>query len=218
LRDGYAYQRERMVRDLERRGISDARVLAALRSVPRHLFVRDQFLAKAYGNYTLPIGAAQTLSQPYIVARMTELLAIQPAHRVLEIGTGSGYQTAILASLARWVYSMERIAELARAAIQRMRDLKLDNVKIQAFDGTVGWAKAAPFDRILVAAGSPAVPAPLLEQLAEDGLLLIPEGDRKHQRLVRYHRGPRRIEREEGEAVGFVPLIGRHAWGDGDPR
>ncbi len=166
MRDGYAYQRERMVRDLERRGIADARVLEAMRSVPRHLFVRDQFLAKAYGNYTLPIGAAQTLSQPYIVARMTELLAIQPAHRVLEIGTGSGYQTAVLASLARWVYSMERIPELARAAIQRMRDLKLDNVKIQAFDGTVGWAKAAPFDRILVAAGAPAAPAPLLEQLA----------------------------------------------------
>ena len=214
LRDGYAYQRERMVRELERRGIADPRVLEALRSVPRHLFVRDQFLAKAYGNYTLPIGAAQTLSQPYIVARMTELLAIQPAHRVLEIGTGSGYQTAVLASLARWVYSMERIPELARAAIQRMRDLKLDNVKIQAFDGTVGWAKAAPFDRILVAAGAPAAPAPLLEQLAVDGLLLLPEGDRERQRLVRYHRRARKVEREEGEDVGFVPLIGRHGWAE----
>jgi protein-L-isoaspartate(D-aspartate) O-methyltransferase len=201
-----------MVRELETRGIRDRRVLGALRAVPRHLFVRDQFLARAYGNYTLPIGASQTLSQPYIVARMSELLAIRATHRVLEIGTGSGYQTAILASLARWVYSMERIPTLARAAIQRMRALELENVKIQAFDGTVGWAKAAPFDRILVAAGAPAVPAPLLEQLAMDGLLLIPEGDQKAQRLVRYHRGPRRIEREEGEVVGFVPLIGRHAW------
>ena len=214
MRDGYAYQRERMIGDLERRGIRDARVLQALRGVPRHLFVRDQFLAKAYGNYPLPIGAAQTLSQPYIVARMTELLAVGAAHRVLEIGTGSGYQTAILAKLARWVYSMERIPALARAAIQRMRDLELDNVKIQTFDGTVGWAKAAPFDRILVAAGAPAVPAPLLEQLAPDGLLLIPEGTREGQRLVRYHRGARRIDREEGEAVGFVPLIGRHGWED----
>jgi protein-L-isoaspartate(D-aspartate) O-methyltransferase len=212
LRDGYAYQRERMVRDLERRGIRDQRVLEAMGSVPRHRFVRDQYLSKAYGNYTLPIGGAQTLSQPYIVARMTELLAIAPEHRVLEIGTGSGYQTAVLAALAGWVYSMERLPELARAAIQRMRDLKLDNVKIQAFDGTVGWAKAAPFDRILVAAGAPSAPSALLEQLKEDGLLLIPEGDRKSQRLVRYHRRPRRIEREVGEEVGFVPLIGRHAW------
>ncbi|HVR30654.1 MAG TPA: protein-L-isoaspartate(D-aspartate) O-methyltransferase [Thermoanaerobaculia bacterium] len=218
MRDGYAYQRERMVRDLERRGIRDPRVLQALSAVPRHLFVRDQFLARAYGNYTLPIGAAQTLSQPYVVARMTELLAVDAAHRVLEVGTGSGYQTAILASLVRWVYSMERIAALAKAAIQRMRDLKIENVKIQTFDGTVGWAKAAPFDRILVAAGAPAVPAPLLEQLAVDGLLLIPEGDRDGQRLVRYHRGERRIEREEGEAVGFVPLIGRHGWSEGDAQ
>jgi protein-L-isoaspartate(D-aspartate) O-methyltransferase len=214
VRDGYAYQRERMVRDLERRGIRDRRVLDALGAVPRHRFVRDQFLAKAYGNYTLPIGAAQTLSQPYIVARMSELLAIDAGHRVLEIGTGSGYQTAILASLARWVFSMERIPALAKAAIQRMRELELENVKIQAFDGTVGWAKAAPFDRILVAAGAPSVPAPLLDQLAVDGLLLIPEGDRERQRLVRYHRRARRIEREEGEPVGFVPLIGRHGWND----
>jgi protein-L-isoaspartate(D-aspartate) O-methyltransferase len=216
LRDGYVYQRERMVRELERRGISDPRVLQALRSVPRHLFVRDQYLARAYGNLTLPIGASQTLSQPYIVARMSELLAIQPSHRVLEIGTGSGYQTAILAALARWVYSMERIAELARAAIERMRALELDNVKIQAFDGSGGWAKAAPFDRILVAAGAPSAPAPLLEQLAEDGLLLLPEGDRERQRLVRYHRRGRKVEREEGEAVGFVPLIGRHGWKEGE--
>jgi protein-L-isoaspartate(D-aspartate) O-methyltransferase len=218
VRDGYAYQRERMVRDLERRGIRDARVLQALREVPRHRFVRDQFLAKAYGNFTLPIGGAQTLSQPYIVARMTELLAIAPEHRVLEIGTGSGYQTAVLASLARWVYSMERLPELARAAIQRMRELELDNVKIQAFDGTVGWAKAAPFDRILVAAGAPAAPGPLLEQLALEGLLLLPEGDRERQRLVRYHRRGRRIDREEGEEVGFVPLIGRHGWSEGGRR
>ena len=218
MRDGYAYQRERMVRDLERRGIRDPRVLRALGTVPRHLFVRDQFLAKAYGNYTLPIGAAQTLSQPYVVGRMTELLEVGAAHRVLEIGTGSGYQTAILASLARWVYSMERIPALAKAAIHRMRDLELENVKIQAFDGTVGWAKAAPFDRILVAAGAPAVPGPLLEQLALGGLLVIPEGDRKGQRLVRYRRLDQGVEREEGEAVGFVPLIGRHGWSAGDAQ
>jgi protein-L-isoaspartate(D-aspartate) O-methyltransferase len=214
VRDGYSYQRERMVQELARRGIRDQRVLQALGTVPRHRFVRDHFVPKAYSGGALPLGASQTLSQPYIVARMTELLAIDPANRVLEIGTGSGYQTAILASLARWVYSMERIPELARAAIQRMRDLKLDNVKIQAFDGTVGWAKAAPFDRILVAAGAPKVPPPLLDQLAVDGLLLLPEGDRDRQRLVRYHRRARKIEREEGEEVGFVPLIGRHGWND----
>ena len=209
----YAVQRERMVRDLiAARGVKDERVLAALRKIPRHLFVKDHLRSQAYGDHALPIGAnsGQTISQPYIVARMTELLEVGPEHSVLEIGTGSGYQTA---SLARRVYSLERIAELAQAAIPRMRQLGFDNVKIQVFDGTVGWSEWAPYDRILVTAGAPKVPEPLLDQLAPGGALLIPEGPRNLQRLVLYRKSPRgEIRRREGEEVVFVPLVGRHGW------
>jgi protein-L-isoaspartate(D-aspartate) O-methyltransferase len=212
--DRYLLLRERMVRELiEARGVRDARVLAALRRVPRHLFVRDHLRAQAYGDHALPIGADQTISQPYVVARMTELLAIEPPHSVLEIGTGSGYQTAILALLARRVYSLERVPELAHQAIQRMREMELLNVKIQAFDGTVGWSEAAPFDRILVTAAAPRAPEPLIAQLAMGGKLLVPEGNEKRQRLVLYSRSPRGLRRQEGEYVAFVPLVGRHGWG-----
>jgi protein-L-isoaspartate(D-aspartate) O-methyltransferase len=210
----YAVQRERMVRDLiASRGVKDERVLAAMRKIPRHLFVKDHLRTQAYGDHALPIGAAQTISQPWVVARMTELLAVGPEHSVLEIGTGSGYQTAILASLARRVYSLERIPELAQAAIPRMRQLGLDNVKIQVFDGTVGWSEWAPYDRILVTAAAPKVPEPLLGQLAPGGSLLTPEGNLNVQRLVLYRKSPRgEIRRKEGEEVAFVPLLGRHGW------
>jgi protein-L-isoaspartate(D-aspartate) O-methyltransferase len=211
----YAVQRERMVRDLiAGRGVKDERVLAAMRKIPRHLFVKDHMRTQAYGDHALPIGSAQTISQPYVVARMTELLEVAPEHSVLEIGTGSGYQTAILAALARRVYSLERIPELAQAAIPRMRQLGFDNVvKIQVFDGTVGWSEWAPYDRILVTAGAPKVPEPLLGQLAPGGALLIPEGPRNLQRLVLYRKSPRgEIRRREGEEVTFVPLLGRHGW------
>ena len=210
----YAVQRERMVRDLiASRGVKDERVLAALRKIPRHLFVKEHLRSQAYGDHALPIGAAQTISQPYVVARMSEMLEVGPEHSVLEIGTGSGYQTAILAVLARRVYSLERIPELAQAAIPRMRQLGLDNVKIQVFDGTVGWSEWAPYDRILVTAGAPKVPEPLLGQLAPGGALLIPEGPRNLQRLVLYRKSPRgEIRRKEGEEVVFVPLVGRHGW------
>ena len=213
----FAVLRERMVRDLiAGRGIKDQRVLEAMRKVPRHLFVRDHLRSQAYGDHALPIGAAQTISQPYIVARMTEMLELAPHHSVLEIGTGSGYQTALLATLARRVYSLERIAELAQQAIPRIRQLKFENVKIQVFDGTVGWSEWAPYDRILVAAGAPRVPEPLLEQLAPGGSLLIPEGERLAQRLVLYRKSARgELRRKEGEEVGFVPLVGRHGWKDG---
>lgn len=212
MREGYHYQRERMVRSLYEQGIRDPRVLDAMRCVPRHLFVKQQFLAKAYGRYTLPIGSSQTISQPYIVARMSELLELEPAHRILEIGTGSGYQTAILASLGRWVFSLERIPSLAAAAIGRLRELGFENVKIQVFDGTVGWGRAAPFDRILVTAGAPQAPPPLLRQLGEGGILLLPEGGRERQKLVLYRRQSGQVRRQMGEEVGFVPLIGRHSW------
>lgn len=217
MNDQYAGVRERMIREMiAARGIKDERVLTAFRKVPRHLFVKDHLRAQAYGDHALPIGSAQTISQPYIVARMTEMLEVGPTHSVLEIGTGSGYQTAILAQLARRVYSLERIAELAREAIPRMRQLGLDNVKIQVFDGTVGWSEWAPYDRILVTAGAPKVPEPLLEQLAPGGVLLIPEGQLKEQRLVAYRKSARGgIRRIEGEEVAFVPLLGRHGWKEG---
>ncbi len=213
----YAVLRERMVRDLvQARGVGDAKVLAAMRKVQRHLFVRDHLRSQAYGDHALPIGSSQTISQPYIVARMTELLELAPHHSVLEIGTGSGYQTALLALLARRVYSLERIAELAQQAIPRIRQMGLDNVKIQVFDGTVGWSEWAPYDRILVAAGAPKVPEPLLDQLAPGGSLLVPEGPRQAQRLVLYRKSARgELRRKEGEEVSFVPLVGRHGWKDG---
>ncbi len=215
---GETLLRDRMVRELvEARGVRDPRVLAAMREVPRHLFVRDHLMSQAYEDHALPIGEAQTISQPYVVARMTELLEVAAEHKVLEVGTGSGYQTAILARLARWVYSLERIPDLAHQAIRRMRQLGIVNVKIQAFDGTVGWSEVAPFDRILVTAGAPAVPKPLLEQLAPRGRLLIPEGEKRRQRLVLYERIAHRVRRLEGEEVAFVPLMGRHGWGSGEP-
>jgi protein-L-isoaspartate(D-aspartate) O-methyltransferase len=210
----YAVQRERMVRDLiAARGVKDERVLAAMRKIQRHLFVRDHLRSQAYGDHALPIGSSQTISQPYIVARMSELLEVGREHSVLEIGTGSGYQTAVLALLARRVYSLERIAELAQQAIPRMRQLGVDNVKIQVFDGTVGWSEWAPYDRILVTAGAPKVPEPLLDQLAPGGMLLIPEGQIQQQRLVLYKKSARgEVRRREGEEVAFVPLLGRHGW------
>ena len=147
---------------------------------------------------------------------MTELLGVGPEHSVLEVGTGSGYQTAILARLARRVFSLERIPELAKEAIARMRRLKLDNVKVQVFDGTVGWSDVGPFDRVLVTAAAPKVPEPLLDQLAAGGRLLVPEGDRLGQRLVLYERTREGIRRSAGEPVAFVPLIGRHGFREGE--
>ncbi|HVF59691.1 MAG TPA: protein-L-isoaspartate(D-aspartate) O-methyltransferase [Thermoanaerobaculia bacterium] len=201
-----------MVELLASRGIQDPRVLAAMRKVQRHLFVKEHLRSRAYGDHPLPIGGGQTISQPWVVARMTELLEVGPQHSVLEIGTGSGYQTAVLAQLARRVYSLERVPELAHQAIQRMRELGIANVKIQVFDGTVGWSEVAPFDRILVTAGAPKVPEPLLDQLAPGGLLLVPEGTLALQRLVLYKKSAKGVRRKEGEDVAFVPLLGRHGW------
>ncbi len=203
-----------MVEELQKKyGIADRRVLDAMHDTPRHLFVRKHLRTQAYGDHALPIGSDQTISQPFVVARMTELLRVSPDHTVLEIGTGSGYQTAILARLAKWVYSLERVGELAREAIDRLRSIGVANVKIQAFDGTVGWSDVGPFARILVTAGAPAAPRPLIDQLRPGGRMVIPEGGREGQRLVSYRklRGGG-VRREEGEAVAFVPLIGRHGW------
>ena len=212
--DAYRHARRRMVATLvEKYGLRDERVIAAMAQVPRHLFVPDHLVNDAYRDNALPIGCEQTISQPYIVARMTENLGVQDEDSVLEIGTGSGYQTAVVALLARRVYSIERLGRLAREAIGRMRALELSNVKVQVFDGTVGWSDAGPFNRILVAAAAPRVPDTLLDQLAPGGRLVVPEGDRREQYLVTYrkHRNGT-TTREVGEAVRFVPLIGRHGW------
>ncbi len=210
----YAHARRRLAAILvERCGLRDERVIAALEQVPRHLFVPDHLVNDAYGDHALPIGCEQTISQPGVVARMSEDLQVGEEDSVLEIGTGSGYQTAILALLARRVFSIERVGQLAREAIRRIRALGLPNVKVQVFDGTVGWSAEAPFDRILVAAAAPRAPEALLEQLAPGGRLLVPEGDRREQRLVTYRKQiDGAVSRQVGEAVRFVPLIGRHGW------
>lgn len=211
--DPYEFQRQRMVaKHIEGRGIKDPNVLRVMREIPRHLFVRDSLHHQAYSDHALRIEQGQTISQPYVVARMTEMLDVQAEHSVLEIGTGSGYQTLVLARLARRVYSLERISELAKRAIERLRPFGLDNVKIQTFDGTVGWGGEGPFDRIMVTAGAPQVPKPLLDQLKVGGKLVIPEGDRRSQRLMLYERRADEICSYSGEEVTFVPLIGRFGW------
>lgn len=211
--DPYKYSRQRMIdKHIKGRGIVDLRVLDVMSQVPRHIFVRENLRSQAYGDHALPTEQGQTISQPYIVARMTELLDVRAEHSVLEIGTGSGYQTIVLAYLARVVYSLERIPELARKAIERTRLFQLDNVKIQAFDGTVGWSEWAPYDRILVTAGAPELPRPLMDQLKPDGRLVIPEGPRNRQKLVVYDKHGDSFERHEMEAVTFVPLVGRYGW------
>lgn len=184
-----------------------------MRSVPRHAFVPEALQSRAYGDHALPISSSQTISQPYIVARMTELLEINSESRVLEIGAGSGYQTAILAKVAGQVYSIERIANLAREAQSRIRQLNIYNATVKCFDGTLGWAANAPYDGVLVAAGGPTVPEPLVAQLRIGGRLVVPVGDsRESQRLVRIIKTETRYKQEDHGACAFVPLIGQHGW------
>jgi protein-L-isoaspartate(D-aspartate) O-methyltransferase len=197
----------------EHYGIRDPRVLAALTDVPRHFFVPDALQGRAYGDHALPIDANQTISQPYIVARMTELLEADKSSRVLEIGAGSGYQTAVLSRVAGQVYAIERIGELARQAQARIRSLGIYNATVKCFDGTIGWSAHAPYDGILVAAGGPEVPAPLLAQLKVGGRLVIPVGaSRESQKLVRVVRNEDSYQHEDHGSCAFVPLIGRHGW------
>lgn len=199
--------RERLIQRLLEQGISDSRVLDAMRQVPRHIFLDEAMAHRAYEDTALPIGYQQTLSQPYIVARMTELLmGGRPLHSVLEIGSGSGYQSAVLASLAENVYALERIKPLLQAARKRMRQLKLRNVQMRHGDGYEGWDTQAPFDGILVAAAAERVPTALLEQLAPGGRLLIPVG-KQEQMLIVVERTDAGFEYRELEPVRFVPLL-----------
>jgi protein-L-isoaspartate(D-aspartate) O-methyltransferase len=193
--------------------IRDPKVLEAMRWVPRHVFVPEALQGRAYGDHALPISASQTISQPYIVARMTELLEIDSNSRVLEIGAGSGYQTAVLSKIAGQVYAIERIGDLAREAQMRIRQLGIYNATVKCFDGTLGWAANAPYDAILVAAGGPTVPQPLITQLKVGGRLVLPVGDsRESQRLVRVTKTASGSKQEDHGACAFVPLIGQHGW------
>ncbi len=193
--------------------IRDERVLEAMRSVPRHSFIPEALQGRAYGDHALPISANQTISQPYIVARMTELLEVNPDSRVLEIGAGSGYQTAVLAKVAGQVFSIERIANLARNAQSSIRNLGIYNATVKCFDGTLGWAANAPYDAILVAAGGPVVPEPLVSQLKIGGRLVVPVGEsREGQRLTLVIKSERGTKIEDHGACAFVPLIGQHGW------
>jgi len=209
----YGRERERMVAEqLVKRGISDPAVLEAMRNVPRHLFVDEALRDRAYGDHPLPIGDGQTISQPFMVARMTELLQLTGREKVLEIGTGSGYQAAVLSRLAARVCTIERIPRLAARARQVLESIGASNVWVRAADGTMGWVDEAPFDRIVVAAGGPRVPPPLVDQLADGGRLVMPVGPEDAQRLkIVDKRGGQTQESEDSGCV-FVKLIGKYAW------
>ena len=212
----FRHQRERMVERLrDHYHLRDERVLRAMREIPRHFFVPEALQSRAYGDHALPIEANQTISQPFIVAQMTELLELDERDRVLEIGAGSGYQTAVLARMAAQVFAIERIAELARSAQARIRALNIYNATVKCFDGTLGWGAHAPYDAILAAAGGPDVPEPLRAQLKIGGRLVLPVGPtREAQRLIRVIRTETGYEHEDHGACAFVPLIGRHGWGN----
>lgn len=194
-------------------GIRDQKVLEAMRKVPRHFFVTEALRGRAYDDNALPINFNQTISQPFIVARMSELLELDKKKRVLEIGAGSGYQTAILSQLASQVYAIERIGELAREAQSRIRELGIYNATVKAFDGTLGWNAYSPYDAILVAAGGPKIPEPLIAQLGVGGRMVIPIGEtRDAQKLVRVIKTESSHKIEEHGPCQFVPLIGQHGW------
>ena len=209
----FAHLREGMVqRYVTDRGIKDERILRAMREVPRHLFVPTLVASQAYGEKALPIGAKQTISQPYIVARMIELLDLTGKEKVLEIGTGTGYQAVVLSKLCAKVFSIERINELALRAVELIRTLKIHNASVKVFDGTYGWSDQAPFDRIIVAAAAPEVPEPLLQQLSRTGKLVIPIGPEGKQRLARVMRVGTSLKVEDCGSAEFVPLVGKFGW------
>ena len=205
--DSYGGYRMRLVETLQSKGIHDLGVLRAVSEVPRHRFVPESVKHRAYEDAALPIGGGQTISQPWVQARYLEVLRLTGKEKVLEVGTGSGYQTALLAMLADRVFSIERVPELTREAQKVMQELGIKNVTIMGGDGTLGWRPYAPFDAILVAAASPEVPKPLLEQLATGGRLVIPIGDRDNQRLSVIVRSPEGPALARSVPCRFVPLV-----------
>lgn len=206
-------ERKRMVEEqIISRGVRDERVLAAMAKVPRHEFLPETIRGMAYGDHALPLGESQTMSQPYMVALMTELMKLKGFERVLEIGTGSGYQAAVLAELCEKVYTVERIKSLADKARATLDRLGYRSVAIKVYDGTYGWKDMAPFDAIMVTAGSPDIPAPLIEQLKEGGRMVIPVGDRYGQELLTVTKTAEGVVTERSVPCVFVPLIGNHGW------
>jgi len=214
ISDEFAIPRQRMVERLrDHYKIADSRVLDVMNKLPRHLFVPAALQAQAYRDNALPIASGQTISQPYIVARMTEILNLSRRDKVLEIGAGTGYQTAVLAALARSVFAVERLPNLAAEARERLKRLGIHNVSLKTDDGTTGWEAYAPYDAILVAAGGPDIPQPLIDQLKVGGRLVIPIGtDPKNQNLVRLTKTDDGTEVEDFGPCAFVPLIGEHGW------
>ena len=216
--DKFAAARQNMVNtQLITRGIADPRVLAAMQKVPRHRFVPSHLWDQAYNDYPLPIGEDQTISQPYIVALMTEILEPREADKVLEIGMGSGYQAAILAELVAQVFTIDRMAPLVTNARQMLESMGYQNIKTRVGDGTEGWPEEMPFDGIMVTAAAPQVPRPLTEQLALGGRLVIPVGDRYSQTLTLVRQTKEGLKYEYHGGCRFVPLIGKHGW-DGEGR
>jgi protein-L-isoaspartate(D-aspartate) O-methyltransferase len=215
--DSYGGYRAQLVSELSAKGIRDLAVLRAVSMVPRHLFVPESLRHRAYEDSALPIGAGQTISQPWVQARSLELAKLTGRERVLEVGTGSGYQTALLALCAEQVFSVERIPALARTARATLEQAGARNLSIMVGDGTLGWRPYAPYDVILVAAASPEIPGPLIEQLATGGRLILPLGDRENQSLTLVRKGPDgSVESRTLSDVRFVPLIGEFGFA-GDP-
>jgi protein-L-isoaspartate(D-aspartate) O-methyltransferase len=214
MKDLGAARKKMVQRQLIARGIRDPRVLDAMGEVPRHMFMDESLWQEAYDDHPLPIGEGQTISQPYMVAIMTELLQLKPQDRVLEIGTGSGYQSAVLSRLCRAVYTVERLPGLSRRAQDNLRACGYDNIFFNVADGTRGWPEEAPFDGIMVTAGSPGVPDILVEQLALGGKLVIPVGDRFSQSLKRVIKTRVGITSENHTGCRFVDLIGEHGWSE----
>ncbi|MBT8356444.1 MAG: protein-L-isoaspartate(D-aspartate) O-methyltransferase [Desulfobacterales bacterium] len=209
----YKRQREEMVkRQIITRGITDEKVVTAMRNVPRHLFVSEALTDQAYGDFPLPIGEQQTISQPYIVAEMTQALELSKDDRVLEIGTGSGYQAAIIAQIAYRVYTIERIHSLLLKARSLFDELLYHNIITRYSDGTAGWTDESPFDAIIITAGAPKIPDTLVNQLAMGGRMAIPVGDQYSQELIKLQRGKNGIQQTSLGGCRFVKLIGEHGW------
>jgi len=213
MTNDYRVARERMVsHQLVSRGITDKGVLSAMRKIPRHLFTEEALIGEAYNDHPLPIGHKQTISQPYIVALMTAALELTGNEKTLEIGTGSGYQTAILAELSEKVYTIERIRPLMEKARTLLNELGYTNILFKSYDGTLGWEEYAPFDAVIITAGTPKIPDPLLDQLVEEGRMIIPIGDRFSQELIKVTKAKDGYEKENLGGCRFVDLIGVHGW------
>lgn len=203
---------ERLIKKLREKGIFDERVADAFRKVPRHLFVDTMFFSQAYDDNALPIGNGQTISQPYVVALMTQSLRLGKDDKILEIGTGSGFQTAILAQFSRRVYTIERQHDLGNGTRKRLREMGYENIVFKTGDGSIGWVQHAPYDRIIVTAGAPVVPPSLSEQLAMNGIMVIPTGDKHFQELKIYEKTENGLKITSAGGVIFVPLIGKEGW------